>query len=219
MIEIEEAVHGDDCHCIGMTSWMTGSGRPDQKLHSDWLALSLPEDIVADPRVHLPIFITTAHFYLDDMTEENGTLYSMPNAQIGLEEDQPGPENGRIAEAVPVYQTTVRLLPDAPQLRIGLAHAQIELNRADQLPDAIDNLRRALGTDRHYVLAWRLSAIAYGRAGKMGLSAWSLAEYNFLIGRRKDARVQAARALHLLKKGSPAWLRADDIARELKGKN
>lgn len=127
-------------------------------------------------------------------------------------------ENGRIAEAVPDYQAAVRLLPDAPQLRTGLAHAQIELNRADLLPDAINNLRRALAADRRYVLAWRLSATAYGRAGKMGLSAWSLAEYNFLIGRRKDARVQAARALHLLKEGSPAWLRADDIAREVKAK-
>ena len=127
-------------------------------------------------------------------------------------------ENGRIAEAVPDYQAAVRLLPDAPQLRTGLAHAQIELNRADLLPDAINNLRRALAVDRRYVLAWRLSATAYGRAGKMGLSAWSLAEYNFLIGRRKDARVQAARALHLLKEGSPAWLRADDIAREVKAK-
>lgn len=37
---------------------------------------------------------------LDDMTEENGTLYIMPNSKIGLEEDQPGPENGRIAEAL-----------------------------------------------------------------------------------------------------------------------
>ena len=82
VIEIEEAVHGDDCHCIGMTSWMTGSGRPDQKLHSDWLALSLPEDIVADPRVHLPIFITTAHFYLDDLTEELGPTNFVPGSHL-----------------------------------------------------------------------------------------------------------------------------------------
>jgi predicted Zn-dependent protease len=112
----------------------------------------------------------------------------------------------------------VRLLPDAPQLRVGLAHAQIELNRADLLPQASQNLRRALGTDRKFALAWRLSATAYGRAGKMGLSALSLAEYNILIGRKKDARAQAARALRLLKTGAPGWLRADDIAREVKSK-
>ena len=127
-------------------------------------------------------------------------------------------ENGRIAAALPSYQTAVRLLPDAPQLRVGLAHAQIELNRADLLPQATQNLRRALGIDRNFALAWRLSATAYGRAGKMGLSAWSLAEYSILTGRKKDARAQAARALRLLKTGTPAWLRADDIAREVKRK-
>ena len=82
VVEIEEAVHGKDCHCIGMTSWLTGTGRPDQKLHSDWLALSLPEDIMSDPRVRLPIFITTAHFYLDDLTEDLGPTCFVPGSHL-----------------------------------------------------------------------------------------------------------------------------------------
>ena len=82
VIEIEEAVLGDDCHCIGMTSWMTGTGRPEQSLHVDWLALSLPEDIMEDPRVRLPIFITTAHFYLDDMTPELGPTNFVPGSHL-----------------------------------------------------------------------------------------------------------------------------------------
>ena len=28
IIDLVEAVHGDDCHCIGMTAWMTGPARP-----------------------------------------------------------------------------------------------------------------------------------------------------------------------------------------------
>lgn len=82
VIDIEEAVHGDDCHCIGMTAWMTGSGRPEQTLHCDWLALSLPEDIMADPRVRLPIFITTAHYYLDDITKELGPTNFVPGSHL-----------------------------------------------------------------------------------------------------------------------------------------
>ncbi len=82
VIEIEEAVHGEDCHCVGMTSWMTGGGRPDQNLHTDWLALSLPEDVLADPRVRLPIFITTAHYYLDDLTEELGPTTFVPGSHL-----------------------------------------------------------------------------------------------------------------------------------------
>ena len=41
IIDLVEAVHGDDCHCIGMTAWMTGPGRPDQTLHADWQPLIL----------------------------------------------------------------------------------------------------------------------------------------------------------------------------------
>ncbi len=29
IIDLAEAVHGDDCHVIGMTAWMTGPGRPE----------------------------------------------------------------------------------------------------------------------------------------------------------------------------------------------
>ena len=36
IIELVEAVHGPDCHSIGMTAWMTGTGRPAQTLHADW---------------------------------------------------------------------------------------------------------------------------------------------------------------------------------------
>ncbi len=120
-------------------------------------------------------------------------------------------ENGRLTEAMPDYQEAVRLLPETPLLLTSLAHLQIELNRPELLPRAIDNVKRALQVDQFYPLAWRLAATAYGRRGKMGLSAWSLAEYNFLIGRERDARALAEKAARLLKRGSPSWLRAQDI--------
>ena len=82
VIELAEAIHGDDCHCIGMTSWITGPGRPDQNLHTDWLPLSLPADILEDSRVRIPIFITTAHFYLDDITEELGPTNFIPGSHL-----------------------------------------------------------------------------------------------------------------------------------------
>ena len=80
VIELWEVVHGPDCHVIGMTSWITGPGRPDQKLHVDWLPIPLPEDVATDPRVKVPVFITTAHFYLDDMYEEMGPTKFVPGS-------------------------------------------------------------------------------------------------------------------------------------------
>ncbi|MCZ6677527.1 MAG: phytanoyl-CoA dioxygenase family protein [Candidatus Poribacteria bacterium] len=80
LIDVVEAVHGEDCHCIGMQSWLTGPGRPDQRLHTDWLPISLPEDVATDPRVKIPIFITTAHYYLDDLYEALGPTKFVPGS-------------------------------------------------------------------------------------------------------------------------------------------
>jgi len=120
-------------------------------------------------------------------------------------------ENGRLAEALPEYEQAVKLRPDEPLIRTSLAHLQIELNRPELLESALANVKRALQADQFYPLAWHLAATAYGRRGEMGLSAWSLAEYNLLIGRERDARALAAKAVRLLKRGSPSWLRAQDI--------
>lgn len=80
VIELEEVVLGDDCHIIGMSAWKSGTGRADQHLHADWVPIRLPEDVAADPRVRLPIFISTAHFYLNDITEELGPTRMIPGS-------------------------------------------------------------------------------------------------------------------------------------------
>ena len=80
VIEIAESLLGADCHVIAMTSWLTGPGRPDQPLHADYQALTLPEDVMADPRVRIPVYIATAHFYLDDLDEEIGPTRFIPGS-------------------------------------------------------------------------------------------------------------------------------------------
>lgn len=123
-------------------------------------------------------------------------------------------EHGRLKESVAPYETAVRLMPEAPQIRTGLAHAYIELQRDDLLDRAIGHLEAALQQDNSYASAWRLLGMGYGRQQQMGLSSWALAEYNILIGRRTDARGLAERAMKLLKEGEAAWLRSQDIVQE-----
>lgn len=120
-------------------------------------------------------------------------------------------ENGRIAESVPPNEAAVKLKPQSPLLRFGLARAQIAtgdpaLNRA-----AIRHLEEVVRLDDEMPGAWAQLAIAYGRDGQLGLSALSSAEQFFLTGKKKDARQQAARAQKRLPEGSPGWLRAVDI--------
>jgi predicted Zn-dependent protease len=121
-------------------------------------------------------------------------------------------ENGRIKEALPSYQKAVDLQPGQPLLRVGLAHAQIELNQPDLISVALRNLEQAIRYDRFMPLSWRLAATAYGRSGDIGMSALALAEQNLLLGRNLDAAGQAKKAQRLLKDNSPSWLRAQDIA-------
>lgn len=101
VIEIAEALHGADCHVIGMTSWLTGPGRPDQDLHADWQPLTLPADVMADDRVQIPVFITTAHFYLDDMTRELGPTNFVPGShRAGRRPDGDSEWNGRQQQSI-----------------------------------------------------------------------------------------------------------------------
>lgn len=80
IIELTEAIHGEDCHIIGQSGWVTGQGRPDQNLHVDWLPVPLPEEVMNHPKVKVPIFITTAHFYLVDIDEEIGPTKFVPGS-------------------------------------------------------------------------------------------------------------------------------------------
>jgi predicted Zn-dependent protease len=54
-------------------------------------------------------------------------------------------------------------------------------------------------------------AIAYGRNGDLGHSAMASAERAMLIGSLENAKRFAVRAQKILDRGSPGWLRAQDI--------
>lgn len=90
VIELEEALHGDDCHVIGMTAWVTGPGRPTQNLHVDWLPIEMPSFVYDDSDFRLPVFITTAHFYLNDVYPELGPTQFVPGSHRSGTRPEPG---------------------------------------------------------------------------------------------------------------------------------
>ena len=120
-------------------------------------------------------------------------------------------ENGRLKDALPAYERAVTLRPDQPLLRIGLAHVQIEIGGTGMIRKASSNLERSVRKERLMPRAWHLAAIAYGRSGRYGLSALAQAEGRILTGRKAEAAAHAKKAMRILEKGSPAWLRAQDI--------
>ena len=122
-------------------------------------------------------------------------------------------ESGRVSEAVKSYRRAVELLPDAPLLRVGLAHAMIETGDPTVLAAAAVRLEVAVRQDRDDPRAWRLLSIAYGRIGRPGLSVLASAERALLTGRYSDAVGFSKRAAKLVPYGSPSQLRAADIQR------
>jgi len=120
-------------------------------------------------------------------------------------------EEGRPAEAIGAHQKAVELKPDAPLLKINLAHALIETNDPANLDAAVDQLKRAVALEKDNTLAWRLLGQAYASQGKEGEARLASAEYWFAMGRTEQANQFAMRARDMLDRNSIEWRRATDI--------
>jgi predicted Zn-dependent protease len=120
-------------------------------------------------------------------------------------------EEGRPAEAIDAHRRSVELKPDAPLLRINLAHALIETNDSSKLEEAVDQLKRAVAREDDNTLAWRLLSQAYASQGKEGEARLASAEYYFAAGGEDQATQFALRARDMLPRGSIEWRRAMDI--------
>ncbi|MGZ9098927.1 MAG: M48 family metalloprotease [Brevundimonas sp.] len=120
-------------------------------------------------------------------------------------------EEGRPAEAIGAHQKSVELRPDAPLLRINLAHALIETHDAANLVTAIDHLKRATALEDDNTMGWRLLSQAYASQGKEGEARLASAEMYFAAGAETEATQFALRARDMLEPGTAEWTRAMDI--------
>ena len=77
--------------------------------------------------------------------------------------------------------------------------------------EAIAELRQALSREPSASLGYRQLAIALGRQGDQANAALASAQASFNEGDLSTARQLATRAQRDLPKGSPGWLRAEDI--------
>jgi predicted Zn-dependent protease len=120
-------------------------------------------------------------------------------------------EEGRPAEAIGAHQRSVELKPDAPLLRINLAHAMLETRDAARLEQAVDQLKRATTMEKDNTLGWRLLSQAYASQGKEGEARLASAEMYFAMGAEQQATQFALRARDMLQPGTAEWTRAMDI--------
>lgn len=120
-------------------------------------------------------------------------------------------EEGRPAEAIGAHQRSVELKPDAPLLRINLAHALIETHDPAKLDEAVNQLKRATALEHDNTMGWRLLSQAYASQNKEGEARLASAEMYFAMGAEQQATQFALRARDMLTPGTAEWTRAMDI--------
>ncbi len=115
------------------------------------------------------------------------------------------------AKGIEPYQTSVNLLPDAPELRVSLAAAQVATGRKDIEQQAINNLKIALQQDSDNPFGWYEMAQAYSDIGNEPMANLATAERFYTVGALPQSAMFAVRARQKLTKGSADWERANDI--------
>lgn len=119
---------------------------------------------------------------------------------------------GRPAEAVKPLRRAIKLdRTKAGILRVQLGHALVAAGGKKNLRQAIKELRRGVNRDPNGVAGYAYLAMAYNGLGRRSEALLASAEVSFRSGRRGEAKSFARRAKKGLKKGSPSWLRAQDI--------
>src|SRR5262245_59165663 len=121
-------------------------------------------------------------------------------------------ESGKGAEAVAPLRHAVSLAPNARLIRAMLAQALVTTNNSAYADEAIAILSDVLVHEKDLVNGYRNLAAAYGRKGDVAKADLASAQASFATAGFKPARGLAARATTRLPTGSPAWVKADDIA-------
>ncbi len=120
-------------------------------------------------------------------------------------------ENGNVIESIDAYREAVVRLPDSNLLRMSLAQSLISADEDRFLDEAIENLEIALEQEPNNSFGWKQASMAYHRNNDDAMTHYSTAQHFLLSGDVRGAMINAKKALDLLPKDSPKWIRAQDI--------
>jgi len=115
-------------------------------------------------------------------------------------------------DAATAYAKAVSLDPaKSGILPVSYGQALLAQGTPDSLKKAVAQIESGLARDRENATAYRYLAQAYGEQGDVAKAELATAEGYFYSGAFRDAKIFAMRAQKSLKRGEPAWLRAQDI--------
>jgi len=157
-----------------------------------------------------------AYFHQPDMQKAlvvmEGLLKDEPENPYFLEMyGQIKVEMGKVEEGIVPYASAVKLLPDAPLLKISLGAAMLGAEKKQYIEPAVKELQAAVDVERDNAFAWYELAQAYARMGQTGRAELATAERYFALDAFPQAINFAGRAQRQLSQGSTDWQRASDI--------
>lgn len=120
-------------------------------------------------------------------------------------------EKGQARRAIKPLRRALKIAPHEALIRILLAQALLANGGARNVDEAIVHLRKAIVKENKSPDGYRYLAQAYGTKGKIADAQLATAYRYFLEGKIGLAKQQAKRAKKHFRRGSPSWLKADDI--------
>ena len=122
-------------------------------------------------------------------------------------------KSGKAAQAIGPLREAVALAPKEALIRVLLAQALLSEGSNRYLDEAIGHLRKALLREDTSATGFRQIANAYARKGRVADAELASAHAYLYEGRVNLAKKQAERAKAKFKRGTPNWIKADDILR------
>jgi predicted Zn-dependent protease len=122
--------------------------------------------------------------------------------------------SGKSREAIPSLRKALQLSGGNESLiQTELAQAMLATEDPALLEEAMPLLKRAILTDPTHPIAHHQLAIAFYRKGQYPQADLAAAQGYFAEGNIKQAQTFAGRALAKLPRGTPDWIRAEDITK------
>ena len=146
------------------------------------------------------------------MAEADALLAQAPNDPYFLElKGQILLESGHPQDALAPLRRATELTSNQPLIATTFGHALLATEDPAQLPEAERVLKAAVARDRENPFAWYELGVIYGQRGDLARARLASAEQQVLELNYSQALNSAETAESGLPRGSPDWLRAQDI--------
>lgn len=116
------------------------------------------------------------------------------------------------AESAQAYARAVKLDPaKSGILPIAYGQALIATGRPADLQQAVSEIKRGLARDKENFNGYAYLSQAYNQLGQVADAELATAEGYYYSGNYQQAKIFAMRAQQKMKRGTPSWVRAQDI--------